>query len=328
LFGLVLLGQAAFVFPGSGAVGAGGTPAPRLRKSYLASVALGIGLFLPWCYFIVARMGLLKDNTSWVAGMTGYPALGSRLFLVSGLPFIDTGVPHGTSFQPTPGGFLVVAAVLPFLVLAGFSLADLWRTAGPRARAFVLAMIAPTALLMILPDLVLGGCGITTARFLFPALLGLEIAVAFAVGRRLAARETGPRVFAGLAVLLLLVGGIVSSWRSASADTWWNKYLNYTQPQVAAAIRTSGHPLILGDNNDHDLFRMIALAWQLPPEASILLVKDVKSLRIPDGYTDVFWYASLPQVRGEMERAGYRFEVALKDRGLWKVISKPDPATR
>jgi uncharacterized membrane protein len=310
LFGLVLMGQVVYVLLAS-----------RERRSYFLALAGGIAAFLPWAWFIVKRIGVLKGNTEWVAEVTGYPALMSRLVLAFTAPFVDTGLVHGARFWSTPGGLLAATMVLPFLVILVIALLSMKRSAPASITCFVLCLAGPTALVLLLPDLILGGSGITTARFLLPVLLAFGIAVAWFVGQFLNDTEPARRRAGVILLMVLVAGGFISAFRWSQADTWWNKYLNRNAPELAAAIHASERPLLLADDSGVDFWRILALSRRLEPKVALFLVRDPAGLVIPEGYSDIFWFAGRSEVRMEMERRGLRFRQEIPNAGLWRLDS-------
>jgi hypothetical protein len=147
------------------------------------------------------------------------------------------------------------------------------------------------------------------------------------VSALLASGASTRRMTGYIALGVLAVAGIVSSARSDRAESWWNKYINVGVPPVARAIHAAPRPLVLGDDSGIDLNRLVSLVHKLEPRVDLLLVRDVRAIVIPEGYSDIFWYGGRSELRGELMRAGYRMEANAAGNGLWNV-SVPQAGAR
>ena len=101
---------------------------------------------------------------------------------------------------------------------------------------FVVTVMAVTALAVVLPDVILGGIRSTKALYLFPAYLGMQIAVAYLLATKIRARgmPSWKRQVSKVLTLVLLTGGVLSNTVSSQAETWWAKEWAGKIPQFLA----------------------------------------------------------------------------------------------
>jgi len=159
----------------------------RLNKkvvSYLIPNAVSLIAFLPW-------VGILLVNRKAASGATIWADIeNSRLSLVNnwagniGRAFWDFGLTyHARSIYL----IALLAATLIVLAIVGYAVYFLCSHTRKQVWLFVLAVMAVTALAVVLPDVILGGIRSTKARYLFPAYLGMQIAVAYLLATKMSA---------------------------------------------------------------------------------------------------------------------------------------------
>jgi uncharacterized membrane protein len=349
LSAFVVMGQAAFVMlmpvavrPAgpAGAARAGKAPGPsrarrgparsapalpsrvswreRLPLDFVAGLAAGVALFLPWAYFIVTEGERLKRTTGWVVGVAGLYELFNRWMLGIGSVLVDPGgnpdVPLG------PGSFGPALIVLPALVLMAGALVFLARRGTRPARLFLFCLMAATAGPLMVPDLLMNGTRFSTTRYLAPALLGALVATAFLLSSLISGAATPARRRLWSAVLVLVtVAGVASLARSSTAETWWNKYFGAWAPPAAHEINRAPQPLVVGAAAGGELRRLITLMYELDPRARYLLVRGTGRVSIPPGFSDVFWYGTDPLLRKQLAASGLRMEPARPEAGLWRL---------
>ncbi len=198
-------------------------------RGALGALGAGLVLWAPWLIVAALHHGASQRTTAWAGADTGAVALLRGWLGVATAVFFRPGGPgglldglHGALAGAAWVGLGAGAALLIVVALVGVA-----RRAAQPARAFVLALALLPFATLALADLVLGGRRSTVDRYLLPAWLALELAVAFVLA------APGPRRAARAWVLLVVLAlGAATLLRSRPLDVWWN-----TDPDGLATLR-------------------------------------------------------------------------------------------
>jgi uncharacterized membrane protein len=164
-------------------------------------------LFSPWAHSILAE-AKHRAWISWAATDVGFAewlrmVIGSyaRSFFD-----IDIGIANLKYVDQAPGVFALVVALVSVVLLVRF--------APPRASLFLVLLGSVCSMPMIAVDLYSGGWRTVVIRYQFPAVIALQLCVAFGIAHLLMRDERRwRRVGAGAAVLLVAcVPGSCLSW--------------------------------------------------------------------------------------------------------------------
>ena len=315
----------------------------RFRKtvlSFTGALSLAIALFLPWLITVIANSQQAAKATAWSEGVR--PSLSSIYatwihHLV--LPFADPYPLKGLfAFLPSPLSQIVTALLLwsvRLLVLYAFYL--LCRKTPQRVWLFVVLLTSVPAIAVLIPDLVRGGSISSNPRYIVPFYLGLQLAATYLLSIWLFGAVSGTRwriaLLRGLAVIFILIG-FSSCVLNMQMLAGWNKMINKTNPQVAAIINQSKHPLVVSDADLGDLF---SLSYLLEPKVRLLvrpqsILGNTSSAqtetpylpKIPPGFSDIFLYKPRPidiWLTRLNQQKTYRFEALSEgfDRWFWKL---------
>lgn len=284
-------------------------------------------LFIPWMYFMVASRDGLGATTSWTAiPLPFLLSVQSTIFNFS-RSFVDFNFNFNNSFA--------YVLAIPVLILQGYAVYVLCRTAPRRVWWFVLTFVGSTALALGLPDLLLGGQLFTVTRYLIPCFVGLQLAVVYLLTTHFT--DTGSWKFrlAALVFPLLIVLGGLSCGVYSQSNTWWNKVLNSNYHQVADLINASDRPLIIVDSHGYNPASMVSLSYLLKPDIQFLLLppagKSFPVKELPAGVQTIFLF-NLPAVSRQQFESGYHknFTPAFQDpwNEVWKNNSPPNPRPR
>lgn len=313
----------------------------KTLKAYLFSAIAGLALFLPWLVvflyneshvskrwgWVVQELPPLKFYQYWltnfVRGFLDVPLRESEPFI---LPFNYTHPITYISF------LLVVLVAYAFYVLVRKTPKQVW--------LFVLILTLSTTLPMVLPDLISGGKRSTLARYQLPSYLGMQIAVAYLLSTKLGAFSASiwRQQLWRLITVVLLSCGVISCGLIAQAPTWWTKYSDYDNAQIAQIINQSNSPLVLSDTIYN---RTVSFSYLLEPNVRLQLVNSPrKALEIPatllpnvaHNSRDVFFLEIVPPpslLRTGLEKyKNYQFElvyeqmISFNERKtlLWKLV--------
>lgn len=268
-------------------------------KNYLLTSTVGFLTFIPWILVVLTNRKRIQDTTSWSAENTTPLSLVTRWAGNLSRIFIDLGFDASESSSKVA---FLIPIILLLLVLVGYSIYFLVKTTPKRVWLFILTLVGVTAILLIVPDLILGGRRSGTARYLIPCFLGIQISVAYLIATKINQLSRGRQKWKLIAIALLSCG-ILSCTISSQAQEWWNKgtALEPGIPQMAAIINSSDQPLLICQDN------MLSVLWsfsyRLKPKVGLQLVFDHDKLpKIPEEFRDVFLYKPDVALREEMEK--------------------------
>ena len=285
-------------------------------------------LFIPWVYVMLTSGHLLGTTTSWTAVPLPWTvSLQATIFNFS-RSFVD----FNFAFN-NPGAYVLA---LPVLMLQGYAVVVLCRTAPKRIWWFLLTFAGTTGLALELPDLLSGGQRFTVTRYLFPCLIGLQLAVAYLLAshftKQHSTKQHSRRVrLTALVFSLLILSGVLSCGVYAQSDTWWNKVLNSNYHQVAALINETDRPLVITDSYSYNPASMLSLSYLLKPTAQLLLLPAVGNSfpisRLPTGFNGIFLFNLPPVFRQKFEATYHQPTVAVFEdpwNNVWEAKrSKP-----
>ena len=239
----------------------------RVRRHYLAASAAATLCLAPWIGVLLIKRKTAVAMTSWQTD----PAPLERLLegWAKGITALMPGWPVSH-----PAAFLVAVAVV---LLVGYALHALYRDTPRSAWLYPLLLIVIPVAPFVLLDLSLGGQRSTATRYMLPAFLIVEVAVA-----HLLARGIRRRLWQALA-LAILVTGIIASVAVVRTETWWG--LSKVEVDLARILNQSPRPLVISDAH----FGMIApLSHLVHPDVGFLLNQRPTNLDIRQGYDPVY----------------------------------------
>ncbi|MGF1536168.1 MAG: hypothetical protein ACFB4J_06740 [Elainellaceae cyanobacterium] len=282
LFGLVVLVHGAYVL----------LTGHRSLRAYGIATAAAIAAFLPWVWVGLQRLGQLGAVAEGVQRET------SLNYLIN----VWARNLNRVFFNGDWG-----SANLLILGLALYSVYHLWRTQREfqqgqqqvhRPALFIALLIALPALALLIPDVVLGGIRSARIRYLIPAYLGGQLAIAHLFASQLTQRRGwGRRGWsAGLALVLVASGG-ASAISTQISTSWAKSDKSVYYPAMAEAINASDRPWVL---NDSSVGYFLALAHRLKPE-TVLQMVDPQRVEPHPGHT-VFLFAPSPKLRRIAQR--------------------------
>lgn len=311
-------------------------------KFFAGAVAIALLLFSPWMVVILLNADRAIATTDWTQNLPSIDYL-LKLWLLS---FTALFIDFDFGFY-NPWTFI---ARIPFLILIGLSLYVVYRRTPPATWLFVLLSIAVPFLLLLIPDLILGGKRSAVSRYLISCFPGVQLAVAYFLTMQLSLK----RVYSGRSPVLshtytpytlrpaphtffktwfwrgtlaiIIIASLSSLTVSALSNSWWNRDLSYYNDQTADLLNQTASPVVVSDIGDDytNTGELISLSYRLNQNVNLLLLKSPDFARSEDfqsmlqGKTAIAFRPSQPlrktlvQTYGEMPRM-------LKDERLWKV---------
>lgn len=315
LFALVLPVHAAYGWlVGGAASGSLWRPLGLPIRRWLLAVAVAIALFLPWIIVLLSGLDSAANHTEWMER-----AIGAQRNLLSWGRHITRAFLDISPAQEPPSATL--ALLPPLAVAVGYYL---W--CSPRPQRWLLALLTLAYLGIVLgPDLLLGGSRSLHVRYGLPALLGIQLMVAWSIG---AALQRGPRAraigAAGLALLLLF--GLWSQWRIQHAERWWSKQFSADNIDVARIVNAFERPLVAVSPSGVAEGELISLAYHLDDHVRIWSPSESGSAGSPPaGFDGILLLLPSAELRDAVG-PGRRIE-PIGESWQW-LLARPDDSAR
>jgi len=235
---------------------------------YLLAIAAVILLYSPWIFAMMKGGDRGFQSSGWVQSSTEFSYL-LRFWILSftSLFFdLEMGFNH-------LGTYLLRA---PFVLLIAIVLYEVFRHTSNTVRGFIFTSVWVPFLVLALPDLVGGGQRSAVTRYLICSFPGIQLAVAYWLGRYLLRWRIAQGIWA-----LLLTASLSSILVSAYSETWWSKGVSYFNAEIADVLNRLETPLVISDrgNNYLNQGNLISLSYRLDDDVQLLLM-DYDSLDI------------------------------------------------
>jgi uncharacterized membrane protein len=242
-------------------------------RKWLLTVGVSLFLFLPWLFVLVSGFGDTVSHTQWMERAVGAQ---SNLLAWGGhitRAFVDVS-PH--QHPPVISLLLLVpiaATLMVYLIHA------------PRRQAWLLVLSAVAYLGVVLgPDLLLGGSRSQHVRYGLPAVLAVQLMVAWSIGTALGCGGK-TRVVAASALVLIMVLGGFSQWRIQQADTWWTKHFSAANIEVACTVNALDRPRVAVSPGSVAAGELVSLSYHLDDRVLIWGQGTAgESLTLPHGF--------------------------------------------
>ena len=295
------------------------SPRPAWPAQLGFTVASGLGLLLysPWLAVLLTQRDRGLSTTSWASGRA--EALTYVKFWV--LSFTSLVVDSNADGP----GFWVYLPRLPVLVLLGYGFWAVIKTATPRQTAFIVTAGLGPFLLLVGPDLLLGGHRSTITRYVLGAFPGVQLAMAYGLARLAAQRAR----LAAWVWVAILAASLTSDWLSARADTWWVKGVSTENGRIASYLNGATAPLVVTDRGDSFLNKgnLLSLGYRLTPGVTLLPVSwppepDLFTTPLAAHQGELLAYRPSKALLQGLVEAG--FEPRQSDvAGVWKLAQPP-----
>ncbi|MBU7586376.1 MAG: glycosyltransferase family 39 protein [Nostoc sp. TH1S01] len=255
----------------------------RFNKAFLAYLSASVVAFfafIPWLIIGLAKfLQFLISNNDVTTPLTLEPLFPFLLRQFSRIFFdVDMMLDNNSSYLIL--GFL--------LILVGCAISLLCVTANYQVWLFIVILILVPSLPLILSALSSSGIEIGSETYVFPAYLGIQIAVAYLLATQLNNGGLARRRIWQIILSLLIIIGLVSSRVYYQAGTWWSKGVSYDNFPVAQIINRSPRPLLISDAEGINYGNVFSLSYLLEPQVRLQLVKNQSIPKVSDGYTQVF----------------------------------------
>lgn len=239
---------------------------PKAWAGFVLAQALGLGLFIPWIWTIVAQWQRLRAVTAWSNAPAPLEFLAKLWGLHYSAVVIDFNVP-----LDHPLSRLGPALVLGLLAIA---LIYLWRSYPRSTALFVACGLLIPPLVLIGGDIVRGAQLSRNTRYFFSSLVLMPLAIAPLIHHWLTAPRRPTKALGATLLALLLTVGIASGIANNRALTWWNKSVGYANIYIADYLNQTTQPLLLLEASGTALGDALSLSHYLRPDTPIWLLPD------------------------------------------------------
>lgn len=249
--------------------------------------------FWPWARYIVEE-AKRRPWISWAADEVGLPGWIRRAGGAYAKTFFDSGEGSLHNIAHLQAGLALLVALVCFVLLLLY--------APLRARLFLLLLGSFCSLPMIAKDLWSGGVRTLVTRYQFPAILALELGVAFGIAFLLRTERRGPRWLGAGAALMLAVCGLTSIFRPGLAAT------SSGQDTLAAVRYVEQWPaplVVTGRNSRGDLGMALSFAHTSGPGTRMLVVVKRALPKVPETAEPAFLWRSPPVLCRRLEERGW-----------------------
>lgn len=294
-------------------------PFGRLARRWTIAMGVALLLFVPWLWVIASQPERIGNLTDWMR----HPVSSGSLFMAWAehctRAFVDL-TPHPTHWQ----SFLL----LPL----GWTLAYGIRHAPRPGIWLLLFMLLVYGGIALAPDLLLGGSRSLHVRYVLPALLAMQIIVAWVIGMALDASANSWRRRGGsIALALLIGGGGLSLLAIGRAETWSTKHFSASNGEIARIANAATAPaagaatLVVAGNSGVATGELISLAYRLDSGVRLWGQPAARSSPVPAGFAQVIALTPTDRLRDALGRE--RTLTPLAGTWQWFAVAPSDTAS-
>jgi uncharacterized membrane protein len=296
---------------------------------YLLASMGSLVLYLPWILVLMGNYQRALSSTNWASGATDWH-FNFKLWMLSFTAlFLDLDVGFDNPWT--------YAIRLPILLII---LSGIWLVCRQTQRQtwlFVVTAIFVPFLMLVLPDLLLGGRRSSVSRYLISCYPGVQLAVAYLIGSNLGRSPNSPllkgeglgvmalkpssQFFWRLVLVSLFACSIASCAVSAMADTWWSNIPSYFNAETARLVNQKAQPLLIVDEGDDGtmLGDLISLSYLLSDRVRLELLSKTGVPNLSQSYSDCLTFRPSGRLRAYFQSQGKDLEVISGAAGLWKI---------
>jgi uncharacterized membrane protein len=267
--GLVAVGHGVYVLANGGIQKAKGRfRVTETAIAYFTSSFYALLAFTPWVFIFLKDFHSASSGTTWTQVPLPTSVLTELwMFNLSRL-FVD--------FNPYIDDLAAYLLIIPILILEIIAAYFLLRHTSKQVWLFILTLMASVALPIALADLLLGGQRSTATRYLVPLQIGLLLLVTYFLFSQINPAKPRLRLMCRSFLVALVVTGILSCGASSQASVWWNKGISHLNPQIAAVINSTEHPILVSDAFDVNPGNVISLSYLLDDKTRFILLPEIK----------------------------------------------------
>lgn len=270
-------------------------------------------LYSPWILVLLNQHQRAMATTDWTRFIVG-PIYLIKLWILSFTSLfidLDFGFYHPLTF----------IVRLPFVLLIFLAFYRIYRYTPNRTRLFIFTSTLVPFLLLAVPDLILGGKRSAVSRYLISCYPGIQLAVAYLLAQKLA---TGKALWRAI-LAFCFASAIISCSARTVAETWWDKDLSYSNPEVMRHLNaetSKGSPILLSDLGDDytNTGDLISLSYGLDPAVRLFLVNATPDLTPIASEPNLFVFRTSKSLKAAIDQQGWQLKAVTKQARLDQVI--------
>lgn len=275
------------------------------NSQFFLAVTAALILYIPWIYVLATNLGRASATTDWTRVSPGW------LYLVKLWTLSFTALFFDLEF-----GFNNIWTYLlrlPFLLLILAAIYKICRRTSSSTWLFILTSIFVPFLLLVLPDIILGGKRSAVSRYLISCFPGVQLAVAYL----LASNVKNQQRFWQVILALVFTASVASCTVSAFSDTWWSKDLSYFNAEVAKIInkeaianRSIKDTIVISDrgNDFTNMGDLLSLSYLLDKDVRLMLLSQSPDMEMLNKYSAPLVFRPSEKLRSALKQNQRRLE--------------------
>ncbi|MEM6754466.1 MAG: hypothetical protein AAF630_16025, partial [Cyanobacteria bacterium P01_C01_bin.38] len=271
----------------------------KILTNYLLTSLFVVISFIPWLLIVIANFNTANQMTSW----TGKPASFLRLVEVWLKNLCDIFIFWHYEFENklfiSEKIFAWVFGICFFILLL-YAFYLLYKQTPKTVWFFVFTLTGVCSLALVSADLILEGRRSALGRYLFPSVLGIQLAFAYLLGYKitsLSLNATVRKVWQVITVTIISAG-VLSNTLSSQTESW--NGLNDFIIDSSRIINQAENPLLISDGDI--IFSLMPLNFRLEPNVKLLLFSESTEKTIPDNFNNVFLWQPSAKLRSQLEK--------------------------
>ncbi|MGB3533178.1 MAG: glycosyltransferase family 39 protein [Microcoleaceae cyanobacterium] len=289
---------------------------PNLLTQFMIAFTIILGCYLPWIITIFSYLNRTLSTTPLTTVPINFIEIVKSWILNFSAILIDTNLDINHYYN-----YLIR---LPAIILILLSIYHISSKKSNSIRLFILTSISIPFLILLLPDILIGGRRSTIAQYLIPCFPGIQLAMSHLFYTGINSRrfslvnhsKTGKLILiAFLTSSLISCTVIIFSW------TWWTKGISYWNGEVAQQINTEKSPLIVTDEGDYGINKsnLISLSYRLNSDVELLLMNKAPNFYLLPINSAIFIYAPSQKLQQTMPPRYGQLEPVTESKQLWRL---------
>jgi uncharacterized membrane protein len=288
---------------------------------YLQSTSLALLAFSPWLFLILSQLNKVAETVSWINNplpfeylLIGWQVHFSRLFFDIRPIYLKDNLENIS-------WWLTIRALILLTLFAVYFL----RKAPKKTSSFLWLLTFIPVFTLAIPDLIFGGTRSNQLRYSIIPYLGYLLIIAYMLGKKAKENQKIPK-FIRQTILTSIIIMCIMSWSlNFQQKTWWNKYFNSENPQLAEVVNTSESPLIVCVDCDNDWGFGNLMSWSYLLDSKVKFqafkAKEFKISKVANNFANYFLFNASEQLRDELVK---KHDITLKEAHegstpLWKI---------
>ncbi len=286
------------------------------NSQFFLAVTAALILYLPWIYVLATNLERASATTDWTRISPGSLYLAKLWTLSFTALFFD--------FDFGFDNIWTYLLRLPFLLLIAAAVYNICRSTNISTLLFILTSIFVPFLMLVLPDIILGGKRSAVSRYLISCFPGVQLAVACLLASNVKTQQR----FWQVVLAGVFTASIASSTVSGVSDTWWSKDLSYFNAEVARNInkeamanRSIKDTIVISDrgNDFTNMGDLLSLSYLLDKDVRLMLLSQSPDIEMLNKYSAPLVFRPSEKLRSTLKQNQRRLEPILAYAKLFRV---------